>query len=73
MTIEKRTVFVSPDGQFHESEESAKKYVERGELVKALRAEIVSYLEDSGGDPYSDARGITDMLLSKFNVSLKEA
>jgi hypothetical protein len=71
MTIEKRTVFVSPDGQFHDTEDKAEEYVKLGELTKALRGEITSYLEKSDGDPFDDGVGIANLLLEKFNISLK--
>jgi hypothetical protein len=71
MTIEKRTVFVSPDGQFHDTEAKAVEYVRHGELVVKLRGEIISYLQDSDGEPFEDGVGIANMLLEKFNISLK--
>jgi hypothetical protein len=71
MTIEKRTVFVSPDGQFHATEFEAEQYVKLGKLTTELRGEIISYLEQSDGDPFEDGSGIANLLLEKFNISFK--
>lgn len=77
MAIEERTVFVSPDGQFHETREKAEEYVARGDIEQALRGSIASYLENSDNEfdnkeAYEDSCAIARIVMEKFNITKKE-
>lgn len=72
MTIEKRVVFVSPDGQFHESEEAAIEYVKRVEIERRMIGIISTLLEEScDGNNIEDARVLTTNLMEHFNITTR--
>ncbi len=68
MGIVKREVWQSPDGQFHETEEDAVRYVERGEINRAIRGTLIA-AEACDSD---DVGLVADVLMQHFNITKKE-